>query len=148
MMIAIFAVPKGSSATTFAGDDTLFVGTVDQRRRVTLFGKAEDYYSTDIVIRVRGKSEVTGNHVLPFETRIDGDKIAEACIAKNQNKKGMVGTIVRAMIKEDFLVSGEAEEQDDQHQLHGAIVDASHGVGVDDYAALGEFIVKFKNGRH
>jgi len=142
MMIAVFAVPKGYHSSSYGDDDALLIGRVQEKRRVTLFGDVAHYVGKNIIIRVRGKSEVTGNHVMPFETTIDGDKVAQAVYEKHE--LGGVGTIVRCQIQEDFLT----EEEKKQHQLHGAIVDAATGVTVDDYAALGKFIIEFRSRRH
>jgi len=142
MMIAAFAVLKTDWKRPIEEDDALFIGRVQDKRRVTLFGDVAHYVGHNILIRVRGKSEVTGKHVMPFETLIDGDKVAAAVYEKHET--GGVGTIVRCQIQEDFLTAEEKK----QHELHGAIVDAATGVTVDDYAALGKFIIEFRGRRH
>ena len=153
MRIAAYAVPEGSSQTSLSKDQELFVGVVQDKRRVTLFGFEDDYIGQDIIIRVRGKSEVTGNHVLPFQTTISGTDICAAAKAKNRgDKRGMVGTIVRTIIQEDPIhgIEGEDWSKADQQSAEqfNRIVDAATGVTMDDYAALGEFIVEMRKRRH
>jgi len=152
MRIAAFAVPEGSAQTTLLKEQELFVGIVQDKRRVTLFGFEDDYIGQDIIIRVRGKSEVTGNHVLPFQTTISGTDICAAAKAKNENKRGMVGTIVRTQIHEDpiYGIEGEDWSKADQQSAEqfNRIVDAASGITMDDYAALGEFIVEMRKRRH
>lgn len=144
LLIAVFAVPKADDKKkTFSADETLVVGTVRDIMRVTLFGDVAHYVDKSVVIRVRGK-QANGVHVHPFETTLDGDKIAEAVYEKHA--KGGVGTIVRTVVKEDFILD-EKERQEASAQFND-IVDAAQGVTVDDYAALGEFIVQYKNRRH
>jgi hypothetical protein len=132
MTVAAFVGNVGENHNGWGPNETLFIGSVNAQRRVTLFGDPAHYVNKEIIIRVRGRSE-KGTHCKPQELLIDGSALAQKMYEQQQ---GMCGMVIRTVVQEDFL-----------HQVtetHKRAVEAATGVSLVDYAKLGEFISEFR----